>query len=91
MSDEHVEQLLRWADEVSPERLDTRSRDRGGWPPQPRRPPWRRSSTVPAEPTCNGESDDELVANVEAHVQEEHPDQVGTMSREQILEMAHEH
>jgi predicted small metal-binding protein len=38
-----------------------------------------------------GESEDELVANVEQHVQQDHPDLVGKMSREQILEMAHEH
>lgn len=38
-----------------------------------------------------GETDDELVANVEGHVQEKHPDMVGQMSREQILEMAHDH
>ena len=37
------------------------------------------------------ESDDELVANVEQHVQDKHPEMVGTMSREQILAMAHEH
>ena len=35
-----------------------------------------------------GESDDELVANVEAHVQSDHPEMVGKMSREQILGMA---
>jgi predicted small metal-binding protein len=35
-----------------------------------------------------GESDDELVSNVEAHVQDKHPDMVGSMSREQILDMA---
>ena len=33
-------------------------------------------------------SEDELVQKVEAHVAESHPDMVGTMSREQILEMA---
>ncbi|MEA2309572.1 MAG: hypothetical protein QOI65_1858 [Thermoleophilaceae bacterium] len=38
-----------------------------------------------------GESDDELVAAVEAHVQEKHPDMVGKIGREQILEMAHDH
>jgi predicted small metal-binding protein len=38
-----------------------------------------------------GESDDELVTNVEQHVQEQHPEMVGKMSREQILGMAHEH
>ncbi len=37
------------------------------------------------------ESEDELVAKVEEHVAENHPDMVGEMSREQILEMAHDH
>jgi hypothetical protein len=36
------------------------------------------------------ESDDELVSQVEAHVQRDHPELVGTMSREQILGMAEE-
>ena len=38
-----------------------------------------------------GESDDQLVTNVEAHMEADHPDLVGKYSREQILEMAHEH
>ena len=38
-----------------------------------------------------GESDDELVANVEEHIQQQHPEMVGKVSREQILAMAHEH
>jgi hypothetical protein len=38
-----------------------------------------------------GETDDEIVANVEAHLASDHPDLVGQYSREQILEMAHEH
>ena len=38
-----------------------------------------------------GETDDELVAAVEQHVREHHPDQVGTMSREDIVGAAHEH
>jgi predicted small metal-binding protein len=37
------------------------------------------------------ETDDELVAKVESHVQERHPELVGQMSREQILGMAHDH
>ncbi|HWT24615.1 MAG TPA: DUF1059 domain-containing protein [Solirubrobacteraceae bacterium] len=37
------------------------------------------------------ETDDELVAAVEEHVQERHPEMVGQMTREQILSMAHEH
>jgi predicted small metal-binding protein len=44
----------------------------------------------PCGETILGESDDELVTNVEAHVQSDHPEQVGTMSRDQILGMAHE-
>ena len=44
----------------------------------------------PCGETVRGESDDELVTNAEAHIQEKHPDMVGTMSREQILDMAQE-
>jgi predicted small metal-binding protein len=43
----------------------------------------------PCGETVRGESDDELVTNVEQHVQDKHPDMVGSMSREQILGMAH--
>jgi len=43
----------------------------------------------PCGVTVRGETDDELVANVEAHVQADHPDMVGTMTREKIMEMAH--
>ncbi len=42
----------------------------------------------PCGETIRGETDDELVTNVEAHVQSDHPDMVGSMSREQILGMA---
>ena len=35
-----------------------------------------------------GETDDELVASVEEHVRTDHPELVGTMSREDILAMA---
>jgi len=42
----------------------------------------------PCGQTVRGESEDEVVANVEQHVQDEHPDLVGTMSREQILGLA---
>jgi predicted small metal-binding protein len=34
------------------------------------------------------ETDDELVAVVEGHIQSDHPDLVGRMSREDILAMA---
>ena len=36
-----------------------------------------------------GQDDNDIVAQVEAHVQAEHPDMVGTMDREKILGMAH--
>jgi predicted small metal-binding protein len=34
------------------------------------------------------ETDDELVASVEQHIRTDHPDLVGTMSRDDILAMA---
>jgi hypothetical protein len=37
-----------------------------------------------------GEDDDELVANVERHLAEAHPDLVGKLSREQIVANARE-
>jgi len=43
----------------------------------------------PCGVTVSGETDDELVTNVEAHVQSDHPEKVGTMTRDQILEMSH--
>ena len=42
----------------------------------------------PCGETVRGETDDELVSNVEQHIQDKHPDMVGTMSRDQILGMA---
>ena len=45
----------------------------------------------PCGTDISGESDDELVANVEQHVADEHPDKVGSLSREEILASAHEH
>ncbi len=40
--------------------------------------------------TVRAESDDELVARVERHVGESHPELVGKMSREDVLGMAEE-
>ena len=40
---------------------------------------------------ASGETEDDLVAAVEAHVESDHPDKVGTMSREDIIGAAHEH
>jgi predicted small metal-binding protein len=38
-----------------------------------------------------GETDDELVAAVEGHVKDRHPEMADQMTREQILGMAHDH
>ena len=45
----------------------------------------------PCGKDVEGETDDQLVAAVEAHVASDHPDMVGRYSREQILSMAHDH
>jgi predicted small metal-binding protein len=45
----------------------------------------------PCGTDLSGESEDELVTAVEAHVTEKHPEKAGELGREQILEMAHEH
>ena len=45
----------------------------------------------PCGKNVEGETDDQLVGNVEQHIDSDHPDMVGKYSREQILEMAHEH
>jgi hypothetical protein len=37
-----------------------------------------------------GASDDELVANAEAHLRDVHPELVGAVSRDQLLAMAEE-
>ena len=37
-----------------------------------------------------GENDDEVVANAEAHMRQDHPDLVGKVSREDLLAMAEE-
>ena len=38
--------------------------------------------------TVRGENDDELVANVERHIADQHPDLVGKVPREDILAAA---
>ena len=45
----------------------------------------------PCGKDVSGETDDELVQNVEAHIAEDHPDLVGKYSREDIVGMAHDH
>lgn len=45
----------------------------------------------PCGTDVEGDTEDQLVKNVEAHVAGAHPDMVGKYSREQILGMAHKH
>jgi predicted small metal-binding protein len=45
----------------------------------------------PCGADVEAETEDQLVANVEDHVKEKHPEMEGQMSRAQILEMAHDH
>jgi predicted small metal-binding protein len=40
--------------------------------------------------TLRADSDDELVAQAERHIGDQHPEMVGTMSREDVLAMAEE-
>jgi predicted small metal-binding protein len=42
----------------------------------------------PCGETMRGRDDDELVANVEAHVRDKHPEMAESMTRERILSMA---
>ena len=44
----------------------------------------------PCGTNVEGETDEELVTNVQQHISDEHPDMVGQYSTEQIMEMAHE-
>jgi predicted small metal-binding protein len=37
-----------------------------------------------------GESDDELVARANEHIQQDHPDMIGNVSRDDLLAMAEE-
>jgi hypothetical protein len=45
----------------------------------------------PCGQDVEGRDDDEIVKNVEAHIASDHPELAGKYSREQILEMAHDH
>jgi hypothetical protein len=50
-----------------------------------------KAVNCPCGAHVEGESDDQLVENVQAHIASDHPDMADKPSREQILEMAHEH
>jgi hypothetical protein len=45
----------------------------------------------PCGTVVEGDGDDQLVQNVEAHIASDHPEMVGKYSRDQILSMAHDH
>ncbi len=40
--------------------------------------------------TIRGETDEEVVANAEAHVRQDHPELVGSITRDDLLAMAEE-
>jgi predicted small metal-binding protein len=40
--------------------------------------------------TVTGETDEELLANANEHIEADHPDIVGTVTDEELLEMAEE-
>lgn len=40
--------------------------------------------------TVRGKDEDELLENVEHHISDQHPDLVGTVTREDLLSMAEE-
>jgi predicted small metal-binding protein len=44
----------------------------------------------PCGATMRGDTDDELVTNVQDHVRQDHPDMVDSMTRDKIMEMAHD-
>jgi predicted small metal-binding protein len=44
----------------------------------------------PCGATLSGDTDDELVTNVQDHVRQDHPDMADSMTRDKIMEMAHE-
>jgi hypothetical protein len=50
-----------------------------------------KAVNCPCGAHVEGESDEQLVANVQAHIASDHPDLVGEYSKERILAMAHEH
>ena len=44
----------------------------------------------PCGEVIRGETEDELVANAEAHIQDVHPEMIGQKSREDLLAMSEE-
>lgn len=45
----------------------------------------------PCGDDVSGADDNEIVANVNKHIEDKHPEMAGNYTREQILEMAHDH
>jgi hypothetical protein len=45
----------------------------------------------PCGTNVEGETDEDVVANVQQHIAAEHPEMVGQYSPEQILSIAHDH
>jgi predicted small metal-binding protein len=57
----------------------------------PIRRPVMKVVHCPCGTNVEGESDEELVTNVQQHISAEHPEMADKYSTEQILEMAHDH
>ncbi|MDX6466806.1 MAG: hypothetical protein QOI27_1846 [Gaiellaceae bacterium] len=45
----------------------------------------------PCGTDVSGDTDEQLITNVQEHIASDHPDMAGKYSNEQILEMAHDH
>jgi hypothetical protein len=48
-----------------------------------------KEGDCPSGETLRGETHEELDSAVEPHIKSDHPDMVGTMTRDKIMEMAH--
>ena len=60
------------------------------WPDTEKEDDVAKEISCPCGETVRGETDDELVRATEEHMREKHPEMVGTKSRQDILEMAHD-
>jgi predicted small metal-binding protein len=59
-------------------------------PPRAKEMPMSKTLSCECGFSVRADSDDELVAKVEEHMVEVHPDLVGNVTRDEILEMAEE-
>lgn len=57
---------------------------------RPREAPVARVINCECGRTIRGETDEEVVANAEGHVREDHPELVGSITRDDLLAMTEE-